>query len=56
LTNLVSFRNRLLVLVQWGWNYITYDRSACLITNPPDDDVRRGSPDPASTSTAMPPN
>ena len=30
--NLVSFRNRLLVLVQWGWNYFTYDRSARLIT------------------------
>ena len=36
LMNLVSFRNRLLVLVQWGWNYFTYDRSARLITNPPD--------------------
>jgi NADH dehydrogenase len=34
LMNLVSFRNRLLVLVQWGWNYFTYDRSARLITNP----------------------
>jgi NADH dehydrogenase len=35
LMNLVSFRNRLLVLVQWGWNYLTYDRSARLITGPP---------------------
>jgi NADH dehydrogenase len=34
LINLVSFRNRLLVVVQWGWNYFTYDRSARLITNP----------------------
>jgi NADH dehydrogenase len=34
LINLVSFRNRLLVLVQWGWNYFTYDRSARLITGP----------------------
>jgi NADH dehydrogenase len=33
LLNLVSFRNRLLVLVQWGWNYFTFDRSARLITN-----------------------
>ena len=32
LMNLVSFRNRLLVLVQWGWSYCTYDRSARLIT------------------------
>lgn len=34
LINLVNFRNRLLVLVQWGWNYITYDRAARLITGP----------------------
>jgi NADH dehydrogenase len=38
LLNLVSFRNRLLVLVQWGWNYFTYDRSARLITNTPGND------------------
>lgn len=37
LMNLVSFRNRLLVLVQWGWNYVTYDRSARLITGQPAD-------------------
>jgi NADH dehydrogenase len=34
LINLVSFRNRLLVIVQWGWNYFTYDRAARLITGP----------------------
>jgi NADH dehydrogenase len=32
LLKLVSFRNRLLVVVQWGWNYFTYDRAARLIT------------------------
>jgi NADH dehydrogenase len=32
LMNLVGFRNRLLVLVQWAWNYFTFDRSARLIT------------------------
>jgi NADH:ubiquinone reductase (H+-translocating) len=32
LMNLVGFRNRLLVLIQWGWNYFTFDRSARLIT------------------------
>jgi NADH:ubiquinone reductase (H+-translocating) len=32
LMNLVSFRNRLLVFIQWGWNYVTYDRAARLIT------------------------
>ncbi|WP_437205099.1 NAD(P)/FAD-dependent oxidoreductase [Planctomicrobium sp. SH664] len=32
LMHIVSFRNRVLVLLQWGWNYVTYDRSARLIT------------------------
>ena len=34
LMNLVGFRNRVLVLLQWGWNYFSYDRSARLITGP----------------------
>jgi NADH dehydrogenase len=42
LMNLVGFRNRLLVLVQWGWNYFTFDRSARLIT---------GIDDPENTKT-----
>jgi NADH dehydrogenase len=29
---LVEFTNRLLVLIQWGWNYFTRNRSARLIT------------------------
>ncbi len=29
---LVEFENRLLVLVQWAWNYVTHNRSARLIT------------------------
>ena len=29
---LVEFENRLLVLLQWGWNYCTWNRSARLIT------------------------
>jgi NADH dehydrogenase len=32
LMQLVGFRNRVLVFVQWAWNYVTYDRSALLIT------------------------
>jgi NADH dehydrogenase len=32
LMNIVEFQNRLLVLVQWAWLYITYDRAARLIT------------------------
>jgi NADH dehydrogenase len=29
---LVQFQNRLLVLIQWAWNYMTFNRSARLIT------------------------
>jgi NADH:ubiquinone reductase (H+-translocating) len=32
LLNIVEFQNRLLVFVQWGWFYFTFDRSARLIT------------------------
>jgi NADH:ubiquinone reductase (H+-translocating) len=31
---LVGFRNRANVLVNWGWNYLTYDRAARLIVRP----------------------
>ncbi|SFH93171.1 NAD(P)/FAD-dependent oxidoreductase [Planctomicrobium piriforme] len=39
LLNIISFRNRVLVLIQWGWNFLSSDRSARLITGeyrPPD--------------------
>jgi NADH dehydrogenase len=29
---LIGFRNRLLVFIQWFWSYVTYERSARLIT------------------------
>ena len=29
---LIGFRNRVLVLIQWAWSYVTYDRGARLIT------------------------
>jgi NADH dehydrogenase len=29
---LIEFQNRVLVLMQWAWNYFTWDRSARLIT------------------------
>ena len=31
---LIEFENRLLVLVQWAWNYLTWNRGARLITGP----------------------
>jgi NADH dehydrogenase len=30
--NLIGFRNRLLVFIQWAWSYVTYERGARLIT------------------------
>jgi NADH dehydrogenase len=32
--NLIGFRNRLVVLVQWAWSYMTYQRAIRLITGP----------------------
>lgn len=29
---LIGFRNRLFVIIQWTWAYLTYDRGARLIT------------------------
>jgi len=29
---LIGFRNRIIVLVQWAWSYLTYERGARLIT------------------------
>ena len=29
---IVEFENRLLIFFQWAWNYLTWDRSARLIT------------------------
>ena len=33
---LIGFRNRLLVLIEWAWAYVTYQRGARLITGPRD--------------------
>lgn len=36
---ITMFRNRLLVLTQWGWTFLTRDRSARLITDGPNNDI-----------------
>jgi NADH dehydrogenase len=36
---LIEFQNRLLVLTQWAWNYVTRNRAARLITG---EDLRQG--------------
>jgi len=35
LVQLVQFENRVLVLAQWAWSYVTFNRAARLITNLP---------------------
>ncbi len=42
LVNLIEFHNRLLVMVQWAWNYFTFGRSARLITGTQVELRRRG--------------
>ncbi|MGE0479386.1 MAG: NAD(P)/FAD-dependent oxidoreductase [Phycisphaerae bacterium] len=32
---LIEFENRVLVMIQWAWNYVTFGRAARLITNDP---------------------
>ena len=31
---LIGFRNRFMVMSEWAWDYITYNHSARLITDP----------------------
>lgn len=38
---LVGFRNRLSVLVSWGWSYLTWDRGPRLLIDPGSETVRR---------------
>lgn len=54
LMQLVSFRNRLLVLLQWAWNYFTYDRSARLITGSSTAESIPCRPQPAGASAPPP--
>jgi NADH dehydrogenase len=45
LMSLVSFRNRLLVLIGWAWNYVFYDRPVRLIVSPtPPSEIAGGGP------------
>jgi NADH:ubiquinone reductase (H+-translocating) len=45
LLKIVTFRNRLLVLIQWSWCYFFYDRSARLITGSEEErDLRDDNP------------
>jgi len=39
---LIGFRNRVAVMLEWGWAYLTWQRGARLITGPVGDRVPRG--------------
>ncbi|MFT3841181.1 MAG: NAD(P)/FAD-dependent oxidoreductase [Myxococcaceae bacterium] len=43
---IIEFRNRLLVMVQWAWAYVTFQRGARLITGPMPHTDRRMPDDP----------
>jgi NADH dehydrogenase len=43
---LIGFRNRAVVLLQWAWSYVAFDRGARLITEPLKEPLVIGS-DPA---------
>jgi NADH dehydrogenase len=48
---LIGFRNRLLVMIQWAWSYLTYERGARLIVG---DSRLPGWMEPAGQSTPQP--
>jgi NADH dehydrogenase len=39
--NLIGFRNRLLVMIQWAWAWLTYQRGIRLITGSPEVELER---------------
>jgi NADH:ubiquinone reductase (H+-translocating) len=44
LVMLIGFRNRASVLLNWAWNYVTWERGARLITDMPQERGRRSEP------------
>ncbi len=51
---LIGFRNRLLVMIEWAWSYITYERAARLITSTrPEWPNAEPAPSPPNRSTHL---
>jgi NADH dehydrogenase len=46
LVNLIGFRNRLFVLINWAWGYFFYERAVHLILPAEEGPVRSGMPMP----------
>ena len=49
LIQLIGFRNRIMVLINWAWDYFFYDRGVRIITRR-DEDLRRARPSPDERS------
>ena len=47
---LIGFRNRLLALVAWGWNYLRFDRPIRIVLESQTDPLVEGIDDPAPPS------
>jgi NADH:ubiquinone reductase (H+-translocating) len=52
LVNIVEFQDRILVFLQWGWLYLTFDRSARLITGKSPTNIRDASATSGEKSAA----
>lgn len=46
---LIGFRNRLIVFMDWAWAYVTYERSARVVAEPPSSPATATSTAPGST-------
>jgi NADH dehydrogenase len=51
---LIGFRNRIIVLVNWGWSYWTYQRHARIIVGRPDPGLSAGATAEAARARAGP--
>jgi NADH dehydrogenase len=51
---LIGFRNRVLVMLQWAWSYVSFDRGARLITEPLKEPLVRFDPNVAPSCHESP--
>ena len=51
---LIGFRNRILVMLEWGWLYLFHDRGSRLITGPIEDLMETQQPPTRGRSSAVP--
>ena len=54
LRSILGVKNKLFVLLDWLWNYATYDRSNRFVFYHPEPSARKKTPDPGAASPAAP--